>query len=42
VSQYQFAQGQGKFELIKEYKKLSKKLGYALFNENYLIFNANP
>ena len=42
VSQYQFAQGHDKFELKKEYEKLSKKLGYALFNENYLILNANP
>ena len=23
-------------------KKLSKKLGYSLFDENYLILNANP
>jgi len=42
VSQYQFAQGHDKFELKKEYKKLSEKLGYALFDENYLILNANP
>ena len=42
VSQYQFANGHDKFELKKEYKKLSKKLGYALFDENYLILNANP
>ena len=42
VSQYQFAQGHDKFELKKEYEKLSEKLGYALFDENYLILNANP
>ena len=42
VSQYQFANGHDKFELKKEYKKLSKKLGYALFDENYLTLNANP
>ena len=42
VSQYQFAHGHDKFELKKEYKKLSEKLGYALFDENYLILNANP
>jgi len=42
VSQYQFAQGHDKFELKKEYKKLSEKLGYVLFDENYLILNANP
>ena len=42
VSQYQFAHGHDKFELKKEYKKLSKKLGYALFDENYLTLNANP
>ena len=42
VSQYQFAQGHDKFELKKEYKKLSEKLGYSLFDENYLILNANP
>lgn len=42
VSRYQFANGHDKFELKKEYKKLSKKLGYALFDENYLILNANP
>ena len=42
VSQYQFANGHDKFELKKEYKKLSEKLGYALFDENYLILNANP
>ena len=28
--------------LKKEYEKLSEKLGYALFDENYLILNANP
>ena len=42
VSQYQFAHGHDKFELKKEYKKLSKKLGYGLFDENYLTLNANP
>lgn len=42
VSRYQFAQGHDKIELKKEYKKLSKKLGYALFDENYLTLNANP
>lgn len=42
VSRYQFANGHDKFELKKEYKKLSKKLGYALFDENYLTLNANP
>jgi len=42
VSQYQFANGHDKFELKKEYEKLSEKLGYALFDENYLILNANP
>ena len=42
VSQYQFADGHDKFELKKEYEKLSEKLGYALFDENYLILNANP
>ena len=42
VSRYQFANGHDKFELKKEYKKLSKKLGYALFDENYLILNASP
>lgn len=42
VSKYQFAHGHDKFELKKEYMKLSEKLGYALFNENYLILNANP
>ena len=31
-----------KIELKKQYKKLSEKLGYALFDENYLILNANP
>lgn len=41
VSQYQFANGHDKFELKKEYKKLSEKLGYALFDENYLTLNAN-
>ena len=41
VSRYQFAQGHDKFELKKEYEKLSKKLGYRLFDENYLILNAN-
>ena len=34
--------GDDKFELKKEYKKLSEKLGYSLFDENYLILNANP
>ena len=42
VSQYQFAHGHDKIELKKQYKKLSEKLGYALFDENYLILNANP
>ena len=42
VSQYQFANGHDKFELKKEYEKLSEKLGSALFDENYLILNANP
>jgi hypothetical protein len=38
VSQYQFAHGHDKIELKKEYKKL----GYSLFDENYLILNASP
>jgi hypothetical protein len=42
VSRYQFAQGHDKIELKKEYEKLSEKLGYSLFNENYLTLNANP
>ena len=42
VSQYQFAHAHDKFVLNKEYQKLSAKLGYALFDENYLILNANP
>ena len=42
VSKYQFAHGHDKIELKKQYKKLSEKLGYALFDENYLILNANP
>lgn len=42
VSQYQFAHGHDKIELKKEYKKLSEKLGYALFDENYLILSATP
>lgn len=42
VTRYQFAYGHDKSELKKEYKKLSEKLGYALFDENYLTLNANP
>ena len=42
VSKYQFAHGHDKIELKKEYKKLSEKLGYSLFDENSLILNATP
>ena len=41
-SQYQFAHGHDKIELKKEYKKLTEKLGYSLFDENSLILNATP
>ena len=42
VSQYQFAHGHDKIELKKEYKKLTERLRYALFDENYLILSATP
>ena len=42
VAQYQIAHGHDKIELKKEYKKLTEKLGYSLFDENSLILNATP
>ena len=42
MAEYQFAEGHDKYVIKKEYKKLSEKLSYPLFDENYLILNANP
>ena len=42
MAEYQFAEGHDKYVTKKEYKKLSEKLSYPLFDENYLILNVNP
>ena len=42
IAKYQFANASASRKLKHEYLQITKKLSYPLFDENYLILNANP